>query len=472
MDRETYIKREVRRIVAWALLTLFSLLVAIPVVAQEPTLETLTIHVPGSKGGGFDKVAIAIEETLEAEGLVNNVELVHSPGAGGLISLTAFLRQEPAQEYHLFLGGRSNIGASVFNRSDVTLTDATAIARLVGPTIVVAVSQDSSIQDLSDLISVYRSDPTAIKWIGGSVGSQDELLLLEMSHALGINRRDINFQSVPGGGSDIVTEVLGGRVNVLLSSYEEIKTELNTGALRAITVMPDASNAKFGATRLSRYNIDLEGNDWKGIFAPSGTHDVSMEELENMFAKMVDTPTWHEQLTENLWSDEYQSSEAFAEFVGAETELIKDFRARYAASPPSEDRVSGVLADQFRWLILAIILIGLLTVFLVFQRYLAKRKQKELEQSLETVEGELEKKLESSKTLIEENFSKWRLTESENEIGWLLLKGLSFKEIAEARGTSERTVRQQARSVYAKSGLSSRSELSAFFFEDLVFGQS
>ena len=50
----------------------------------------------------------------------------------------------------------------------------------------------------------------------------------------------------------------------------------------------------------------------------------------------------------------------------------------------------------------------------------------------------------------------------------LLLKGLSHKEVADARGTSERTARGQARSVYHKAGLDSRAALSAFFLEDLL----
>ena len=36
------------------------------------------------------------------------------------------------------------------------------------------------------------------------------------------------------------------------------------------------------------------------------------------------------------------------------------------------------------------------------------------------------------------------------------------------RATSERTVREQARSVYRKAGVSGRSGLSAYFLEDLL----
>ena len=69
---------------------------------------------------------------------------------------------------------------------------------------------------------------------------------------------------------------------------------------------------------------------------------------------------------------------------------------------------------------------------------------------------------------IRTQFADWSLSEAETDIGLLLLKGLSHKEIADIRQTSERTVREQSRSIYRKSGLPGRNELSAFFLEDLL----
>ena len=69
---------------------------------------------------------------------------------------------------------------------------------------------------------------------------------------------------------------------------------------------------------------------------------------------------------------------------------------------------------------------------------------------------------------IDSQFERWKLTEAENEIALLLLKGLSLREIAALRATSERTVRQQSLAVYRKAGLAGRAELSAFFLEDLL----
>ena len=69
---------------------------------------------------------------------------------------------------------------------------------------------------------------------------------------------------------------------------------------------------------------------------------------------------------------------------------------------------------------------------------------------------------------IVEQFEAWDLTASESEIAMLILKGFSNNEIAALRNTSKATVRQQASSIYAKSGLSNHRELSAYFLEDLT----
>ncbi|WP_413876111.1 helix-turn-helix transcriptional regulator [Albidovulum sp.] len=68
---------------------------------------------------------------------------------------------------------------------------------------------------------------------------------------------------------------------------------------------------------------------------------------------------------------------------------------------------------------------------------------------------------------ITEQFAEWKLTPAEAEIAGLMLKGLSLRDISVLRHTSEATIRQQAQGIYRKSGLSNRSELAAYFLDDL-----
>ena len=70
--------------------------------------------------------------------------------------------------------------------------------------------------------------------------------------------------------------------------------------------------------------------------------------------------------------------------------------------------------------------------------------------------------------VLKEQFETWSLTQTEREVAMLLLKGLSFKEIASVRGTMEKTVRQQASAIYRKANVSGRHAFSAWFIEDLL----
>jgi DNA-binding NarL/FixJ family response regulator len=70
--------------------------------------------------------------------------------------------------------------------------------------------------------------------------------------------------------------------------------------------------------------------------------------------------------------------------------------------------------------------------------------------------------------VIQEQFQQWALTASEQEVALLLLKGLSFREIAEVRDTLEKTVRQQASSIYKKANVAGRASFAAWFIEDIL----
>ncbi len=69
--------------------------------------------------------------------------------------------------------------------------------------------------------------------------------------------------------------------------------------------------------------------------------------------------------------------------------------------------------------------------------------------------------------VIQQQFDEWELSKSEIETGFLLLKGLSLKEIASVRDVKEKTARQQASNIYAKAGVAGRHEFAGWFFEDL-----
>ncbi len=69
---------------------------------------------------------------------------------------------------------------------------------------------------------------------------------------------------------------------------------------------------------------------------------------------------------------------------------------------------------------------------------------------------------------IEEQMDAWRLTRSEKEVAWLIIKGFRFAEIADLRGVKENTTRLQASALYAKVGVSGRAEFVAEIVHQLL----
>ncbi len=116
---------------------------------------------------------------------------------------------------------------------------------------------------------------------------------------------------------------------------------------------------------------------------------------------------------------------------------------------------------------------GCAFVWIALKLRASKKAMEQLQAELESVKSmEQPKELLVAKQQLSEvistQFSIWKLSKSEQDIGLLLLKGFSLKEIAALRNTAEKTIRQQASSTYKKSGLSGRHAFSAWFLEDLL----
>ena len=113
-------------------------------------------------------------------------------------------------------------------------------------------------------------------------------------------------------------------------------------------------------------------------------------------------------------------------------------------------------------------------IWLVLSHRQNRKNMIHLREQIESAKHVMDKQSEDIKDakrqladVIHKQFDTWQLSNSEQEVGRLMLKGLSFKEIAGIRNVSEKTIRQQASSIYQKSELSGRHEFAAWFLEDL-----
>ena len=62
----------------------------------------------------------------------------------------------------------------------------------------------------------------------------------------------------------------------------------------------------------------------------------------------------------------------------------------------------------------------------------------------------------------------WKLTRTEREVAWMIIKGYRFSEIADLRHVKESTTRLQASTVYSKAGVRGRAEFVAEIVQQLL----
>lgn len=112
---------------------------------------------------------------------------------------------------------------------------------------------------------------------------------------------------------------------------------------------------------------------------------------------------------------------------------------------------------------------------LIFRLRSLSRERRELRHQLAASRAEARRwrseaadLLDGLAAAIDRQFDRWSLTTAERDVALALLRGLSHKQIAGVRHTSERTVRQQAHLLYRKAGFASRADLAAFFLDGFL----
>lgn len=115
-------------------------------------------------------------------------------------------------------------------------------------------------------------------------------------------------------------------------------------------------------------------------------------------------------------------------------------------------------------MVLEFIVVAISSAALVFnirELSLFFREHRQLKDQIKIAGGEFAE-------VIERMFKDWSLTPSEADVALLLVKGLSFKDIATARNSAEGTVKAHSSAVYRKAGVSGRHELVSLFLDEFL----
>jgi len=285
---------------------------AAPAFAQE-----LSIVAPAAPGGGWDQTARSLQAALQTEGIAKNVQVTNVPGAGGTIGLAQFVSQRKGDPEALIVGGYVMVGAILTNASPVTLDQVTPIARLTGEYEAIVVPTSSPIKTIGDLVAQLKADPGTVSWGGGSAGGTDHITVGLIAKAAGVDPTKINYIPFSGGG-EALAAIVGGKVTAGISGYGEFEQQVKAGKLRILAVSSPERLPNIDAPTLKESGVDVEVQNWRGIWAAPGITPEQQASLTATVEKTVQSKTWQDTLKTKGWSDTFLSGTAFADVLKQE----------------------------------------------------------------------------------------------------------------------------------------------------------
>ncbi len=276
--------------------------------------DTLKILVPANPGGGWDQTGRALQAAMQSANPGGKITVDNKGGAGGTIGIAQFVNSQKGDPNAIMIGGMVMVGAIITNKSPVTLSQVTPLARLTGEYEVVVVPASSKIQTMKDLVAQLKANPGSVSWGGGSAGGTDHILAAMIAQAAGADPAKINYIAYAGGG-EALAAILGGHVAAGISGYGEFAGQIKSGKMRALAISSDKRLPGIDIPTLREQGIDVELANWRGVFGAPDITDAQRKELIDLLTKTVKTPAWQATLKKNEWEDLFLAGDAFKTFL-------------------------------------------------------------------------------------------------------------------------------------------------------------
>jgi putative tricarboxylic transport membrane protein len=217
----------------------------------------------------------------------------------------------------VLLTGLIMVGAELANKPAVSLDDVTPLARLTGDHEVLVVRADSPLKTLADLMAKLAADTRAVAWAGGSLGGTDHILAALLTRQAGGDPARMRYAPYAGGGESIPA-VLRDDTTVGVNSHQEFAAEIAAGRLRALAISAPQPVPGMGIKTFKEQGVPVQLIDWRGVVGAPGIEAARAQALDQLMARMAQSPTWRQAIEQRQWLDLYLPADAFKPFLEEE----------------------------------------------------------------------------------------------------------------------------------------------------------
>lgn len=304
-----------------------------PLAAQADDYPSRPIKlvVPGTAGGGMDVIARVIGDKIGAS-LKQPVVVENKAGAGGNIAVD-YVAKSPADGYTIIIGQTAHFSINPYLYSKLpfdTEKDFVPVVLLAESPNVMVVGAQSPYKTLADVVKAAKESSEGLALATPGNGTVSHLTGELFQKAAGIKFTHIPYK----GAAPALTDVMGGRVPVMLSSVPTALSQIKAGKLRPVAVSAvKRSPALPDVPTIGEQGYPgFDAGTWYGLLVPTGTPRDVIKKLNAAANEAIKLPDVREKILAEGGDVVGGTSEEFTAMVKADnakwSKVVKDSGAK------------------------------------------------------------------------------------------------------------------------------------------------
>jgi tripartite-type tricarboxylate transporter receptor subunit TctC len=263
-----------------------------PAAAEYPE-RAITMVIPYGAGGATDISARTIAEPLGAQ-VSQPLLMVNRTGAGGATGSVSVSNAEPDGYTMLFARvGSHTVNPAMKATLPYTLDDFAFVGVYEINPVVCAVTPDSGISSMEDLVAKVKAEPGTVSFSSSGVGSLLHIAGAMVLSSFGVEKPLDDAIHIPlKGGGEAATAVLAGTATFICTNSSALSSFVANGQLTPILVTTDEPVPGFDAPSASSLGhpelAQLVG--WTGIAGPAGLPDEVKAKWRDWMATATSDP--------------------------------------------------------------------------------------------------------------------------------------------------------------------------------------
>jgi tripartite-type tricarboxylate transporter receptor subunit TctC len=274
--------------------------------------RSVRMVVPFPPGGSVDYIARIVMPAFAKE-LGQSVFIDNKGGASGSIGTADAARAKPDGYTLLMVFDTHAVNPHLYKSLPYdTFKSFDYVTLMTTAPMVLATTKTFAPESLPQLIDYAKQHPGAVSYGSSGVGGSNHLTALAFSKAANIDTLHVPYK----GGGPMLTAVIGGQVNFVVTTYPLVVERIKAGQLKAIAMGSEKRVPQLPNTpTVSEFLPGYGANSWIGLAAPKGTPEPVLKKIHTAITNALNSPEVHGRLTSEGFDVVPGTPEAFETWV-------------------------------------------------------------------------------------------------------------------------------------------------------------